>query len=82
MRRHRVIDHRVQLVLGHEAGREREHAQALLAHADVGGVEVGLHVSDRNLRAAQRTAGVRAAREDDVGAALDELDDVLALRRP
>ena len=56
---------------------EREHAQALLAHALVRGVDAGAGLLDRHLRAAHRAAGEGAAREHDVGAALDELDHAL-----
>ena len=75
--RHRVGGHRVQLVVGDQPGREGEHAQALLAHARVRGVELGAHVRDRDLRAAERAADVAAAVEDDIGTALDQLDHVL-----
>ena len=79
--RHRVGAHRVELVVLDEARREREHAQTLLAHPFVGGVDVGPRVVDRDVRLAQRTAGTGAPREDDVGTALHQLDDPLAARR-
>ena len=65
-----------------EAGGEREHAQALARpSASFAASMPGARLVDRHLRAAQRPAGRRAAREHDVGAALDELDHALAARR-
>ena len=57
-----------------EAGGEGEHPQALLAHALVRGVDAGAGLLDRHLRAAHRPSRLCAAREHDVGAALDQLD--------
>ncbi len=60
-----------------QAGREREDPQALLAHPHVGLVDAGPRLCDRHLRAAERAARLAAARDDDVGCSLDQLDDVL-----
>ena len=75
--RHRVLGHRRQLVVIDEPGGEGEHPQALLAHPLVGGVDAGAGVGDRHLGAAERPTRVAAAREHDVGRALDQLDHAL-----
>ena len=74
---HRVVGHRGQLVGTHEPGREREHPQALLAHPDVGVLDAVEGLRHRKLRATERASGPRAPGDDDVGGALDQLDDVL-----
>ena len=76
--RHRVGGHRVELVVVDEAGREGEHAQALLAHALVRRVDA--RRAPRSIGTCEPLIGPpdeAAARQHDVGAALDQLDHAL-----
>ena len=77
VRRHRVVRHRLGLVVTDQPGRESQDPQALLTHPGVRRLDAGAGLVDRHLGAAQRATGLGAAGQHHVRAALDQLDDAI-----